>query len=174
MSAASSEPRRLRPTDLLRREHRQIEERLGVLAAALEELGSRGPDPVVLDRIEEVARYIDAEMSVHHRKEEEGLFPLLARHIDEELHLDSRVADHEDLRVMNAKFKEALEECRRPTGDPFFAAQMLKGYGLYIVHLVLEHLLKEDQILFLVAEHFLTEAQEEEVFQRFRRIEAAR
>ncbi len=169
----ASGPRRLLPTDVLRREHRQIEERLAVLSAALEALGDRGADPKILDRIEEVASYIDHEMSVHHRKEEEGLFPLLARILDEDLHLDGRVADHEDLSIMNGKFKEALEECRdQGHEDAHFAAQMLKGYGLYIVHLVLEHLLKEDQILFLVADRYLTDEQQAEIFEHFRRIEA--
>jgi hemerythrin-like domain-containing protein len=54
-----------------------------------------------------------------------------------------------------------------------FAAQMLRGYGLYIVHLVLEHLLKEDQILFLVAEHCLSEEEEAEIFRRFRTIDTS-
>ena len=74
---------------------------------------------------------------------------------------------------MNGKFKEALQECRDQSGDDgYFAAQMLKGYGLYIVHLVLEHLLKEDQILFLIADRYLTDEQQDMVLRRFREIEA--
>lgn len=168
-----SRPRKLRPTDVLKHEHRQIQERLDELSADLRALADRGPDEAILERIERVARYIDHEMALHHRKEEEGLFPHLSRHLEKDVNLDSRVADHEDLSIMNGKFKDALEECRSRSGaEGQFAAQMLKGYGLYIVHLVLEHLLKEDQILFLVAERYLTAAQEEEIFRRFREIEA--
>lgn len=170
---AQPRPRKLRPTDVLRREHRQIEERLAELSNDLRALADRGPDPVVLDRIERAAGYIDHEMALHHRKEEEGLFPLLAPHLEASLDLDSRVADHEDLSIMNGKFRQALQDCRRQDGpDGHFAAQMLKGYGLYIVHLVLEHLLKEDQILFLIADRYLTAEQEGEIFRRFRTIEA--
>jgi len=172
VSSADSRPRPLRPTDVLKHEHRRIEEQLEELSAALQALGDQGTEPRILSRIEEVATYIDREMAVHHRKEEEGLFPILAPYLDEQLNLDGRVADHEDLNIMNGKFKAAIADCRTEPGNRF-AAQMLRGYGLYIVHLVLEHLLKEDQILFLVAEHSLTEAEEAEVFRRFREIDAA-
>jgi hemerythrin-like domain-containing protein len=168
--AAELHPRPLRPTDVLKHEHRRIEERLSALSAALETLGERGSEPAILDRIEEIARRIDREMALHHRKEEEGLFPILAPYLDEHLNLDGRVADHEDLNIMSGKFKAAIEECRGAPANRF-AAQMLRGYGLYIVHLVLEHLLKEDQILFLVAEHSLSAEEEAEVFRRFRRID---
>ena len=169
-------PRRVRPTDVLKHEHRQIEEHLRMLTATLEQLGDGGPDSAVLNRVESIASYIDHVMTLHHRKEEEGLFPLLQTFLeDEELHLDGRIADHEDLRIMSGKFKTALEDCRQRANHPSgrFAAQMLRGYGLYIVHLVLEHLLKEDQILFLVADHYLSPQQEAEIFRRFESIEAA-
>jgi hemerythrin-like domain-containing protein len=170
--ATETHPRPLRPTDELKHEHRRTEERLGVLSEALELLGERGSEPAVLDRVEEIAAQIDREMAVHHRKEEEGLFPVLGPYLDRELNLDGRIADHEDLKIMSGKFQTAIDECRADPSD-LFAAQMLRGYGLYIVHLVLEHLLKEDQILFLVAEHCLSADEEKEIFRRFRRIESS-
>lgn len=169
---SESSPRRLRPTDVLKHEHRQIEEKLEELSELLRAVAERGPDETLLERVEQIAGYIDEEMALHHRKEEEALFPVLAPHLEEAADLDSRVADHEDLRIMNGKFRDALEDCRRSgRHDGLFAARMLKGYGLYIVHLVLEHLLKEDQILFLIAERYLSEEQEAEIFRRFRAIE---
>ena len=170
----NAQPRRLRPTDLLKAEHRQIEEQLDMLTGALRELGERGSSAGTLDRIESVARFIDEEMSTHHRKEEEELFPFLHEFLDaEDLHLDGRIADHEDLKIMSGKFKDALEDCRRRTEGPGrrFAAQMLRGYGLYIVHLVREHLLKEDEILFLVADRYLSAEQERQIIERFAEIE---
>ncbi len=166
----------LSPTQILRAEHRQIEEQLNALTAALRQLGDRGARAEVLDRIESVARYIDGEMALHHRKEEDCLFPFLEEFLaSENLRLDARIADHEDLNIMSSKFKEALNECRElePGRQATFAAQMLKGYGLYIVHLVREHLLKEDQILFLVAEEYLTPEQETEILARFADLEGA-
>jgi len=173
-SKSQSDPIPLSPTQVLRGEHRQIDEQLNVLTAALRQLGDRGPDSDVLDRIEKVARYIDREMAIHHRKEEDCLFPFLEEYLaSENLRLDARIADHEDLNIMNGKFKEALSDCRQtdPGRRARFAAQMLKGYGLYIVHLVREHLLKEDQILFLVADEYLTADQEAEILARFADIE---
>jgi len=164
----------LRPTQILRAEHRQIDQQLNVLSAALRQLGDLGPDPEVLDRIEAVASYIDHEMALHHRKEEDCLFPFLAEHLaSENLRLDARIADHEDLNIMNGKFKGALADCRAAAAgrSARFSAQMLKGYGLYIVHLVREHLLKEDQILFLVADEYLTAEQEATILARFADIE---
>ena len=166
----------LRPTHVLRSEHRQIDEQLDVLSAALRRLGDGGPAPDVLDRIESVAGYIDGEMALHHRKEEDCLFPFLEEFLaSENLRLDARIADHEDLNIMNGKFKEALNECRELAGGrrAAFSAQMLRGYGLYIVHLVREHLLKEDQILFLVADEYLTPEQEAEILSRFAAIDRA-
>ncbi len=166
----------LSPTQILRAEHRQIDDQLNVLSAALRQLGDRGPDADVLERIESVARYIDREMAIHHRKEEDCLFPYLEEFLaSENLRLDARIADHEDLNIMNGKFKEALAECRELQGGrrAAFSAQMLKGYGLYIVHLVREHLLKEDQILFLVADEYLTEEQKVQILARFAAVEQA-
>jgi hemerythrin-like domain-containing protein len=176
--AANSDPRSiaLSPTQLLRAEHRQIDQQLDVLSGALRQLGDLGPDAEVLARIESVARYIDEEMSVHHRKEEEGLFPFLEPYLtSENLHIDARIADHEDLNIMSGKFKAALNDCRHAGSgrEARFAAQMLKGYGLYIVHLVREHLLKEDQILFLVADEYLTAAEHATILERFAAIEKA-
>lgn len=173
-SKSQTDPIRLSPTQVLRAEHRQIDEQLNVLTAALRQLGDRGADSDVLDRIEKVARYIDREMAIHHSKEEDCLFPFLEEYLaSENLRLDARIADHEDLNIMNGKFKETLNDCRRtePGRRARFAAQMLKGYGLYIVHLVREHLLKEDQILFLVADEYLTSDQEAEILARFADIE---
>ena len=174
-----SSDRRLRalpssPTEVLRAEHRQIDEQHSALSAALRQLGDRGPDVAVLARIEAAARYIDDELRLHHRKEEEGLFPYLEEHLAaEDVFLDARIADHEDLVIMSGKFKEALAECGQLQSGrrAVFAAQMLRGYGLYIVHLVREHLLKEDQILFLIAEEFLTAEQQEDILARFAAIE---
>jgi hemerythrin-like domain-containing protein len=166
----------LSPTQILRAEHRRIDEQLNVLSAALRQLGDRGPEAGVLDRIESVARYIDGEMAVHHRKEEDCVFPFLEEFLaSENLRLDARIADHEDLNIMNGKFKEALNECRELDGGrrAAFSAQMLRGYGLFIVHLVREHLLKEDQILFLVADEYLTSEQEAQILSRFAAIERA-
>lgn len=174
MSTSEPQPIPLSPTQVLRREHRQIEEQLQALSAALRQLGDHGASADVLDRIESVARYIDQEMSVHHRKEEQALFPFLQEFLRyENLRLDARIADHEDLKIMNGKFKAALSDCRERAGGPGsrFASQMLKGYGLYIVHLVREHLLKEDQILFLVADEYLTPEQEAEILSRFAAIQ---
>lgn len=179
MSEASKpgpEAIRLSPTQILRAEHRQIDEQLNVLSGALRQLGDRGPDPEILDRIESVARYIDGEMAIHHRKEERCLFPFLAEFlVSENLRLDARIADHEDLNIMSSKFKEAIVECRELEAGKraSFAAQMLRGYGLYIVHLVREHLLKEDQILFLVADEYLSDEQEAEILKRFAEVEEA-
>jgi len=173
-SKSSPETIPLRPTQILRAEHRRIDEQLNVLSGALRQLGDRGPVPEILDRIESVARYIDGEMAIHHRKEEDCLFPFLEEFLSSEnLRLDARIADHEDLNIMNTKFKEALEECRELESGKraSFTAQMLRGYGLYIIHLVREHLLKEDQILFLVAEEYLTADQEAEILERFAAIE---
>lgn len=174
----SPEPRpivtRLSPTHILRAEHRQIEERLEDLSAALRQLGTRRPDPHMLDSIEAIAGYIDREMALHHRKEEDCLFPFLMEFLaTENLRLDARIADHENLEIMNERFKEALAECRRSehASRAAFAAQLLRGYGLYIVHLVREHLLKEDQILFLVADEYLTEEQEARILEQFAELE---
>jgi hemerythrin-like domain-containing protein len=164
----------LSPTEILRAEHRQIDEQLNVLSGALRQLGDRGPAPEVLDRIESVARYIDSEMAIHHQKEEDCLFPFLKEFFTpENLRIDARIADHEDLNIMNSKFKQSLNECRdlESGKGATFAAQMLRGYGLYIVHLIREHLLKEDHILFLVAEEYLTADQEAEILERFAAIE---
>jgi hemerythrin-like domain-containing protein len=174
MESSAPSPRRLRPTDVLKHEHRQIELRLEQLSQTLRLIGRRGGEPKLLAEVEEIARYIDEEMAVHHRKEEEGLFPFLTPFLEQTLQLDGRIADHDDLRIMSGKFRKAIDDCRTaaPGGNARFAAQMLKGYGLYIVHLVMEHLLKEDQILFLVAERHLTQQQDEEIFLRFQAIEA--
>ena len=53
MESPSPSPRRLRPTDVLKNEHRQIEVRLQELSETLRLIGFRGAEPELLAAVEE-------------------------------------------------------------------------------------------------------------------------
>jgi hemerythrin-like domain-containing protein len=153
----------MRPTEILSSEHRVIEQVL----ACLETLADRCTAGGTLDR--EAARqaldffqtFADA---CHHGKEEDHLFPLLeARGLPREGGPTGVMRWEHELGRRHLRAMSAAVEAE----DPQRFADHARAYA----HLLREHILKEDECLFRMADHFLTDWDRQTLLDAFAHVE---
>jgi hemerythrin-like domain-containing protein len=106
----------------------------------------------------------------HHAKEEEVLFPALeaAGIAREGGPIAVMLKEHNLGRGYIRATGEAFERCRG--GDPKAAADMAASLRSYI-NLLDQHIDKENNVLFVMADRVLSETKQEDLFEAFERIE---
>ena len=143
------------PTGLLRQQHQNILK----VASVLEHLLNDTPAtmPVDYDAVADCVRFIRLYAdALHHGKEEDLLFPeLLSRNMPKE---NGPVAvmlyEHMLGRGYAKAMAESLPDAR--SGDPA-AARRLADNGRAYIHLIREHIMKEDHVLFNMADQMIDE-----------------
>ncbi|MCZ6692075.1 MAG: hemerythrin domain-containing protein [Planctomycetota bacterium] len=139
-------------TTILSREHQVILSRLGELEDALKDLD--------LAMLEDVLRFFEADLPLHRRKEEEILFPVLARHIGAEGGpISAMLAEHETEKAYLEDLRRAVNEVKSGAD----AGGAVRSSATAILFLLRAHIQKEDEFLFPMAEQFLTDEEKAEV-----------
>ncbi len=145
-----------RPTHILKHEHRVIEQALRALDGMCLHLKAGGDVPSeslnqMLDFIQNFANRF------HHSREEIYLFPVLGQNgfQNEGGAIEFLLREHEVERLLTAELELASEEYNH--GDPAAVDRFVDAANLYRDHMV-EHMRKEDAILFQLAEEVLDES----------------
>ncbi len=140
------------PLDLLREEHEKVLKILDAIEKSLE-----GKD---LKSSEENITLLKSEFEKHSlNKEEKVLFPEIEKFIPREGGpTGMMVIEHEDLVQSIKGFMEALK-----SGD----FDGLNRLGQHIISLLREHIDKENNILFMMADMHLDEGQKKDILKRF-------
>jgi hemerythrin-like domain-containing protein len=154
----------MRFLDVLMEEHRGFKAMLDVLDAIAERLarGATVPSPMLADVLDFFERFTER----HHDREEETLFPLLAKHgmgADQTV-VRALMTQHETGRVYGVKMRMA--QTRLQAGDPGAAVELAdhaKGY----TELIREHIRIEDEYFYKLADQLLTLAEQESVVAKF-------
>lgn len=156
-------------TQILRQEHEAI---LGMLDAT-EEAARRlaageSFEPRVLEGLSEFFQLFADRC--HHGKEEDLLFPrLAAKGMPTQMGpIGVMLAEHDEGRSLIRQMKEATGEYKQ--GNPAASAhwaQAARGY----VDLLREHILKENNILFVMAERMLSDEEQQELSAAFEKVE---
>ena len=141
------------PTEILMQEHRLIEQVLDCLedsAGRLEDGENVSPD-FFLDAADFVAGFADR---CHHKKEEDILFvAMTAKDMSQD---EGPVAvmfhEHEEGRRFTAGFRSAADQMK--SGNVGAAADLIRNVFDY-VNLLREHIVKEDNVLFPIAEQVI-------------------
>ena len=142
-----------KPIEDLGKEHVVVLEKLQQLSQAI---GRQGPE--ALQVVKEVAGFLDGDVERHLRKEEEALFPPLERimgaeggptHVMRLEHVDLRAKRDELVKLVNKETAKVSPE--------------IKGTSNFIIDLLEQHIDKEDNILFPMAQEFLEPDQWAEV-----------
>jgi len=154
----------MRFLEVLMDEHRGFKKMLDVLDAMADRLarGAEVPLPMLADALDFFEVFTDR----HHDKEEETLFPLLARHGvgSDQTVVAALMTQHEAGRVYGAKMRAALTMMQ--AGEPGAAselAQQARGY----TELIREHIRIEDEYFYKLAGQLLTLAEQESVLAKF-------
>ncbi len=130
-------------TEILSREHQVVLGRLTELERAL--------DPYSEETLRDTLRFFDEGVTLHRRKEEEVLFPALSALFPPDTGpVACMLAEHQDEKRHLDELRQALERGERGK---------VIVHGRLIVDHLRQHITKEDQVLFPMAEDFLDAAQ---------------
>lgn len=160
----------MKPTEILKNEHRVIELVLASLEkmSDLSEKSKKLDGAIARDMIEFFRMFADR---FHHAKEEQHLFAYLEAHgmPREGGPTGVMLAEHEMGRDLVSKMEKAVagyEQC-----DPSALRGFLKAARAY-VSLLREHIQKEDHCLFSMTDQHLSDQEQERLLKAFREEEA--
>jgi len=160
----------LKATEILMSEHRLIEQVLDCLeeaAGRLEDGEDISPD-IFIDAADFVAGFADGS---HHRKEEDILFVAMT---EKDLPADIgpvavMLHEHEQGRRYTAAFRSAAEQMK--AGDDASAASLdVVRNAFDYVNLLREHIVKEDNVLFPMADQIISGDSMQVVSREFEKI----
>ena len=107
--------------------------------------------------------FIDAEVRIHNRSEEEALFPVLERYVEGPTKVMR--GDHKVLRKEFTRLRRAVKKVDK-SHQSRQAAKELSAVAKTIVQLFVNHIHKENFILFPLVQKFLTKDALREVARR--------
>lgn len=144
----------MKPTEILKEEHRHIERMLIIMehAATRLEQGEKVPPDVFREAIHFIRMFADG---CHHRKEEALLFPALVRigFSTESGPVGVMLGEHDLGRAEIVGMHDALQKY---AGGDSGATHKLITHTRDFVNLLRNHIIKEDNILFVMADQRLS------------------
>ena len=141
------------PIAQLMQEHDETLRQLKKLNQACKALMENGLSGGVFDRILSSLRFIDEEVSHHNRREEEALFPVLDRYVEGPTRIMRK--DHRELSRQFHRLRTAVAKVRLNNKSD----RSLKGLaetGREVVQIFVNHIHKENYVLFPLVQKFLT------------------
>lgn len=159
----------MRPTDILKDEHRAIKKMIAVAGVVCDRLERE--DPVPPEHLQDIVAFIQGFADkCHHAKEEDLLFPALERSGLPRQGGPTGVmlAEHEEGRSYVRNMKEAAE--RYGTGDRQASARFIENARNYM-DLLTQHIDKEDNILYAIADARLSGETQKRLEEDFERVE---
>jgi len=159
----------MKATDQLKEDHRVIEKALGAVRKLAEAMAQgKAVDASLFEKAGEF--FGDFADRCHHGKEEDLLFPLMEKRgiPAQGGPLAVMLDEHVQGRAFVRAFREAAK--RYAAGDKSAAGEIVENVNGY-VHLLLHHIMKEDQVLYVMADRALKESDDEELLRGFDRVE---
>ena len=105
-------------------------------------------------------RFIEEEVSVHNLKEERALFPVLERYVEGPTKLMRQ--DHRRLKRGFYRLSEAINEVN-VNRDSFSAIRRLRTVTTDVIQMFVNHIHKENYILFPLVQRFLSKEELREI-----------
>ena len=158
-----------KPTEVLKEEHQSVLQKLDALEDVINRLDERDE---ISSELKELAFFFGTEFWVHFSKEEEALFPEIEKFMPRESGpLGIMLMEHETLRNTNTKLQRAVNdyfsnsESAEPKGK-------IAEFGAHFIGTLRDHIDKEDNILFMMADMHLDQTQIDKVIKLFHEIES--
>ncbi len=150
------------PTEVLREDHKVVLGKLNDLEKAISKLDAQA---VVM--LKELAKFLQGEVVVHFAKEEEALFPEIEKFIPREGGpTGMMLIEHEDLNNAKARMIEGIEGLAKNSSDEK-SAKLVRENGRHYIDVLRQHIDKEDNMLFMMAEMHLDGEQVQAVAKLF-------
>ncbi len=141
------------PIASLLQEHSVTLDQLKRLNLAVGALCEQGYSQKIEKQLFASLKYIEHEVLVHNKKEEVGLFPVLEMYVEGPTRLMRR--DHKDLSKGYKQLREAVTALKR-NPDSFKAMKHLSAVAKNVVQLFVNHIHKENYILFPLIQKLIT------------------
>lgn len=153
----------------LKTEHQAVCQVLNVLEKAVLRMEQTGEAPLNIfeDVLEFLTVFVDR---CHHTKEEEVLFPLMGRSglPAQGGPIAVMLNEHQQGRDLIARFRQGLEALK--AGDATGPARLIEAAQSYSI-LLRQHIQKENQVLFVLADKMFDAATQQELYESFEEIE---
>ena len=118
-----------------------------------------------------MATFFDVEFWVHFTKEEEALFSEIEKFMPRESGpLGVMLEEHEELRSVNDIAQKAISDYLGNSGNPE-AKGLIEKKGHHFIGLLRDHIYKEDNMLFEMADMHFDQTQINDVIARSHQIE---
>jgi hemerythrin-like domain-containing protein len=155
----------LDPLVVLRAEHEEIRDVLSKFDGYLKQINTASTEEskdTPISRISEIAEFMDKDLELHFKKEEQALFPILGNYIGIETGpINVMIIEHNHCRDISADFKAKINSYPSDKNS-----KMLIAAGNSLSRLISEHEDKEDNILFNMAEMHLTKDEKHEITEK--------
>ncbi|MEK7671336.1 MAG: hemerythrin domain-containing protein [Bacteroidota bacterium] len=155
--------RHIDPIAQLMQEHDEALLKLSMLNKATRSIAENGFSDDAYAKVLLAMEFIDDEVSVHNKSEEEALFPVLERYVEGPTQLMRQ--DHIILKKEFVRLRKAVNKVAKKTTNKE-AAKDLYSTAKHIVQLFVNHIHKENHILFPLVQKFLTKDALREVARR--------
>ncbi len=141
-------------------EHNEALLQLKLLTKAAQTLSQEGYTTKTFNQMSAALHFIEEEVSVHNHKEEEALFPVLERYVDGPTRIMRD--DHKKLRKGFQQLSTAIADVRK-NRDSFSAIKRLRIVAKGVVQMFVNHIHKENYILFPLVQKLLNKDELREV-----------
>ncbi len=155
--------RQIDPIARFMKDHDEALVQLASLNKAARSLEEHGFTHDAYRRILLALEFINAEVSVHNKSEEEALFPVLERYVEGPTKVMRD--DHKELGKEFIRLRRAVQKVQK-NNESRRAAKDLSVIAQSIVQLFVNHIHKENYILFPLVQKFLTKDALREVARR--------
>ncbi len=151
------------PIAQLMQEHNEALVQLKRLNKAVESFAEQGYSAKYFNQIQGALKFIKEEVSVHNHKEETALFPVLERYVDGPTKIMRD--DHKKLNKGFLQLRTVVKEVDKKR-DSFSAIKRLSTISKQVVQLFVNHIHKENYILFPLVQQFLGKEELREIARR--------
>ncbi len=148
------------PIAQLLQEHNDALIQLKNLNRAVQAFSQDGYSTKQYRTIRAALKFIEEEVSVHNLKEEKALFPVLERYVEGPTRMMKQ--DHRRLKKEFHRLREVIDAVNR-NRDSFSAIRKLRRVASDVVHSFVNHIHKENYILFPLVQRFLTKEELREI-----------
>jgi hemerythrin-like domain-containing protein len=158
-------PRIIDPIAEFMKEHDAALHQLSMLNSAVKSLSTNGFSERDFKKVLHALSYMNREVSDHNHKEEEALFPILERYVEGPTRVMRE--DHILLAEKFVKFRDAVSRVKKKPSEEK-ELRSLATITRSIVKIFVNHIHKENYILFPMVQRFLTKEELREVAKKMK------
>ena len=158
-----------RPTEILSNDHKVVLEKLKLMEQTINNLKSANVNNVLTD----LKTFLRKEADLHFKKEEAALFPEMEKFIPrDEGPIGQMLLEHEDLYKYEDNFIRGVDLFSKDENNGE-AQKLIRENGNSFINLLREHIYKEDNMLFMMADMHLEEDQINAIMKKFEELDKA-